>query len=144
MSLAPGLTERLVNGARAADFGCGTGHAVVLLAQAFPRSTFVGYDLAVDAVERARTEAARAGVDNAHFEVRDIARRHHDDPYDAVFAFDTVHDLVDPSGTLRTLHDALVPGGAFVMTEPSVSSRLEENIGNPIAPWVTASARCTA
>ena len=73
LPLVPGLAARLAAGARVADVGCGTGHAMVLLAAAFPASTFVGYDLAEDAVARARSEAAAAGLANARFEVRDAA-----------------------------------------------------------------------
>ncbi|HSH41731.1 MAG TPA: methyltransferase domain-containing protein [Arenicellales bacterium] len=136
LPLVPGLSRRLSEGARVADLGCGTGHAAVLLAQAFPASTFVGYDLAADAIERARAEAASAGVDNARFEVGDIGHLDGDGPFHAIFAFDTVHDLVDPAGVLRAARDALVPGGIFLMAEPTVSSRLDENMDNPIAPWI--------
>jgi trans-aconitate methyltransferase len=68
-----------------ADVGCGTGHATVLLAGAFPASTFVGYDLAADAIARARSEAAAAGLANARFEVRDATRLAVTEPFDAVF-----------------------------------------------------------
>ena len=72
LRLVPGLAGRLAAGARVADVGCGTGHAMVLLAAAFPASSFTGYDLAPDAIARARSEAA--GLPNARFEVRDAAR----------------------------------------------------------------------
>lgn len=136
LPVAGGLPERLAQGARLADIGCGTGHAIVLLAKAFPDSTFVGFDLAEDAIDQARAEASRAGVDNAHFDVRDIARLGVDEPFDAVMCFDTVHDLVDPAGVLRAAHEALVPGGTFLMSEPTVSSNLEENADHPMAPWI--------
>lgn len=135
LAVAPDLAGRLRAGARVADLGCGTGHAVVLLAQAFPRSTFVGYDLASDAIEAASAEAGEAGVDNARFEVRDIARLD-GERYDAVLTFDTVHDLADPEGTLRATYAALEPGGTFLMVEPTVSSNLEDNVDDPKAPWI--------
>src|SRR6478735_10317476 len=74
--LAPGLTDRLRAGARAADVACGTGHALVLLADAFPASTFTGYDLDADAIGRARDEAAGNGLSNVSFEVCDVATLH--------------------------------------------------------------------
>jgi SAM-dependent methyltransferase len=131
---APGLRETLTGGAKAADVACGTGHAIVLLAREFPRSTFTGYDMDEDAIARARAEAAAAGLTNAHFEVRDVAGLNVDDPLDAVFVFLAIHDMVAPAAVLSCINEALVPGGIFFMKEPRVSSDLAENIGNPFAP----------
>jgi SAM-dependent methyltransferase len=136
LPLVPGLGERLAAGARVADVGCGTGHAMVLLAGAFPASTFVGYDLADDAIARARSEAA--GLANARFEVRDAARLAVQEPFDVMFVFDAVHDQVDPVAVLKRIHAALAPGGTFVMVEPRASSDVEGNRGNPLAPTLYA------
>jgi SAM-dependent methyltransferase len=136
LPLAPGLTDRLAAGARVADIGCGTGHAVVLMAQAYPASTFVGYDLAEDAIGRARGEAAAAGLDNVHFEVCDAAQLAVDDPFDVVFTLDAIHDQVDPAAVLARIHAALAPGGSYLMVEPAASSNLEDNLANPIAPFM--------
>jgi SAM-dependent methyltransferase len=136
LPLVPGLAERLAAGARVADVGCGTGHAIVLLAAAYPASTFVGYDLAADAVARARAEAAAAGLDNVRFEVRDAARLAVEQPFDVVFVFDAIHDQVDPDQVLDRIHAALAAGGTFVMVEPRASSNLEDNLANPLAPWL--------
>jgi SAM-dependent methyltransferase len=132
--LVPGLAERLAAGARVADVGCGTGHAIALLAAAYPRSTFVGYDLATDAIARARAEAAAAGLANARFEVRDAARLTTDEPFDVAFVFDAVHDQAAPAAVLERIHDALAPGGTFVMVEPRAATDLAGNLGNPVAP----------
>src|SRR5712691_9394409 len=67
-----GLPERLSTGLRVADLGCGTGHAINLMAREYPRSDFVGYDIAEDAIERARAEARAMGLRNARFEVVDV------------------------------------------------------------------------
>jgi SAM-dependent methyltransferase len=134
--LAPGLADRLAGGARAADVACGTGHALVVLAQAFPASTFVGYDLDEESIGRARSEAAGLGLGNVSFEVRDVTTLPVDPPFDAVFVFDAIHDQVDPRGVLGAIHAALVPGGTFLMKEPRVSSNLEDNVGNPFAPLI--------
>jgi SAM-dependent methyltransferase len=136
LPLVPGLVERLAAGARVADVGCGTGHALTLMGRAYPGSTFVGFDLAEDAVARARSEAA--GLGNVGFEVRDVARLTVEQPFDVVFVFDAIHDQVDPAGVLERIHDALAPGGSFVMVEPRVSSNLEDNVGNPMAPMLYA------
>lgn len=138
LPLASGLSERLTAGVRVADIGCGTGHAIVLLAQAFPASEFIGYDLAEDAVAAARAEAAEAGLINARFEVCDVAGLTIEQPFDVVFVFDAIHDQVDPAGVLARIHDALAPGGLFFMFEPRAASNLEDNIGNPLAPWLYA------
>src|SRR5918995_7040058 len=104
LPLVPGLPERLAAGARVADVGCGTGHALVCMAAAYPASTFVGYDLAEDAIARARSEAAAAGLANARFEVRDAAGLTVEQPLDVVFVFDAIHDHVDPAAVLGRIH----------------------------------------
>ncbi|WP_409331577.1 class I SAM-dependent methyltransferase [Trujillonella humicola] len=134
--LVDGLGERLAAGARVADVGCGTGHAVNLLARAHPRAAVTGYDLAADAIGRARAEAADWGLPNARFEVRDATDLPTDPPFTAVFAFDAIHDQADPAGVLRRIHDALEPGGVFVMLDIKAASALEDNVGNPLAPWL--------
>jgi SAM-dependent methyltransferase len=130
------LPFRLADGIRVADVGCGTGHAVNLMARAYPRSTFVGYDLAPDALGNARREAAELGLTNATFEMLDGTQVPVDPPFDAVFAFSTIHDLADPVTTLARIHRALVPGGAFVMVDIKASSRLHDNMDIPWAPWL--------
>ncbi len=132
------LPDRLERGIRVADVGCGTGHAANLLARHFPASTFVGYDIAPDAIDRAREEAAAWGLTNATFEVLDATRLPVDPPFDAVFAFDTVHDLVDPRGVLARIHDALTPGGTLVVYDVNASSDLADNLAHPLAPFIYA------
>jgi SAM-dependent methyltransferase len=134
LPLATGLGDQLASGARVADVACGTGHALVLLARAFPKSTFVGFDLDDGAIARARAEAGGAGLSNVHFEVRDAARLESDQLFDVVFVFDAIHDQVDPMGVLERIHSALVEGGTFVMKEPHAADKLEDNLDNPMAP----------
>lgn len=136
LPLAGGLKARMAEGIRAADVGCGTGHAINLMARSFPRSTFVGYDLAADAIAAARAEAADYGLANASFEVVDVARMPVEPPLDAVFAFDAIHDQFDPVAVLDRIHAALVPGGTFLMVDIKAASALEDNVGNPLAPWM--------
>ena len=134
LPLAPGLSEKLSAGARVAEFACGAGHALVLLARAFPASTFVGYDLDEGAITRARAEAAGAELSNVTFEVRDIARLRVDAPFDVVFMMDALHDQVDPRAVLARVREALAPHGLFFLREPHAADRLEDNVGNPTAP----------
>lgn len=134
LPLAGDLKSRLEEGIRVADIGCGTGHAINLMARAFPHSTFVGYDLADDAIAAAAAEAADYGLANASFEVADVARMPIDPPFDAVFAFDAIHDQADPAAVLGRIYSALMPGGTFVMMDTKAASALEDNVGNPFAP----------
>jgi SAM-dependent methyltransferase len=131
--LVPGLVEKLETGAHVADVACGTGHALIVLARAFPASTFVGYDLDEGAIARARAEADGAGLRNVRFETCDAARLTVRDPFDAVFVFDAIHDQVDPAAVLARIHEMLRPGGSFFMKEPHAADTLEENAMNPMA-----------
>lgn len=134
--LVPGLLERLEAGVRVADVACGTGRALVNLASAYPASTFVGYDLDPLGVERCRRTAEERGIANLSFEVADAAALVADEPFDAVFVFNALHDQASPEGMLARIHEALAPGGLLILNEPRLSSRLEENIGNPMAPFI--------
>ena len=136
--LVAGLEDRLRFGISVADVGCGTGHSTNLLAAAFPASRFIGYDLAADAIERGRDEANSLGLSNVEFEVLDVTKLPPEPRLDAVFAFDAIHDQTDPAGALRAVFGALEPGGVFVMVDIRASSHLENNIGNPFAPWLYA------
>ena len=133
LPMAPGLTETMAAGGRAADFACGTGHALVVLGQAFTESTFIGYDSDPFAIERARAEAAQFGLENVTFELTDILKVEPAEPLDAAFMFDALHDQVDPTGVLATVHQALKPGGTFLLREPHAADDLAGNLGNPMA-----------
>jgi SAM-dependent methyltransferase len=136
LPLTGDLQRRLDDGIAVADIGCGTGHSTNLMAQAHPRSTFVGYDLAPEAIDLAQREAGALGLRNVDFAVRDVTRLPEDSRFGAVFAFDAVHDQRDPAGVLAEVHRSLEPGGVFVMTDINLSSRLEDNVGNPLAPLI--------
>jgi SAM-dependent methyltransferase len=134
LTRVPGLTERLGAGIRVVDVGCGTGHAINVMAQAFPASMFVGYDLAADAIERARAEAETMRLSNARFEVLDVTTLPADPAFDLVTAFDAIHDQVAPRTVLRRVHDALAPDGTFYMVEFKFASDVGQNVANPFAP----------
>ena len=136
LPLLPVVRGRLQAGARVADIGCGTGHSAVVLATAFPASTILGIDVAEDAIARANAEADALDVTNARFEVADAARFSAGEPFDVVFSFDAIHDQVDPRGAVERIFEALTSGGVYVMVEPAASSYLEDNIDNPMAPWL--------
>jgi 2-polyprenyl-3-methyl-5-hydroxy-6-metoxy-1,4-benzoquinol methylase len=136
LPLAKDLPERLEEGIRVADIGCGTGHAINVMAREYPNSTFAGYDFGEEAIGRARAEATDMGLTNARFEVLDVTQLPSDPNFDLITSFDSIHDQRDPATTLRRVAGALAPGGVYFMVEPKASSNLEDNIGNPFAPYI--------
>jgi len=136
LPLVKGLPERLNAGVRVADVGCGTGHAINLMAREYPRSSFVGFDLGESAIARARAEASEMRLTNARFERLDVATLPAEPKYDVITSFDAIHDQRDPSGVLRRIAAALAPEGLYVMMEPRASSRLADNLANPFAPYM--------
>ncbi len=96
LPLAGDLSDRLTEGIRTADIGCGTGHALNLMARAYPASRFVGYDLSVETIERAQQEVRDYAVSNVAFEVLDVSQLPADPPFRHL-AFDAMHDQVDPA-----------------------------------------------
>ena len=132
LPLVPDTTAKLRAGARVADVGCGTGQALIALARAFPAITATGYDVHQPAVERARRAAAEAGLaDRISFEVLDVAAGL-PESFDVITTFDVVHDAVDPLGLLRSIRDALRPGGTYLCLEINCSDQAADNTG-PIA-----------
>jgi len=129
----PEVQAVLTRGALVADVGCGHGRALIRLAEAFPASRFIGYDVHAPSVARAATAADAAGVaDRVRFEQRD-ASAGLPEPYDVITAFDMVHDTVAPRALLRAIRDALRPAGRFLCLEFNMPERLEDDIGNPLA-----------
>jgi SAM-dependent methyltransferase len=125
----PAVREKLERGALVADVGCGRGRAAVKMAQAFPRSRFVGYDVFGPVLEDARRRARMAGVDGrVTFHQLDVATGL-PESYDVITTFDVIHDSVDPLGMLRSIRRALKPDGRYVMLEIHASEKLEDNRG---------------
>ena len=135
-----GMTDRLREGITVADVGCGEGHAVNLLARAFPRSSFVGYDFGEEAVAAARDEAAAWGLPNARFEVLDVAQLAEESAYDLVTTFDAVHDQAHPATVLANIRRALRPDGRYLMVDIKASSNLEDNLDLPWASFLYAAS----
>ena len=105
-----------------------------VLAREFPTSTFVGYDIAEDAIAQGRKEANEMALSNSTFDVVDVTHLPNDPKFDLITAFDAVHDQKAPDAVLRSANRALASGGTFLMIEFKFSSRVEENVGNPFAP----------
>ena len=134
LPVVPGLVERLEAGIDVADIGCGSGHAINLMAQAFPMSRFVGYDFSNDGVEGGTQEAAAMRLRNTRFEAKDVADLDAPDSFDLITAFDTIHDQAQPRKVLREIADALRTGGTFLMVDIAASSNVEDNIDHPLGP----------
>ena len=136
LPLAPGVVERLTDGIDVLDVGTGAGHAVNVMARAFPNSRFLGVDISKEGVGLGRAEAEQWGLANATFQVADAAEL--TGPFDLITAFDTIHDQAQPTKALAAIADALADDGVFLMGDIAMSSNLEDNIGNPLAPTVFA------
>ena len=135
-----GVTDRLESGIDVADIGCGEGHAINLLARAYPRSTFVGFDFSQDAVEAGRREAREWGLSNARFEVLDVATLAEESAYDLITTFDAIHDQAHPATVLANVRRALRPDGTYLMVDINASSNLEDNLDLPWASFLYAAS----
>jgi ubiquinone/menaquinone biosynthesis C-methylase UbiE len=129
-----GLAEHLKQGLRVLDIGCGTGHAMNILAREFPNSRFYGYDIAEDAIESARAEAKKMHLTNSSFELVDVTYLPSEPKFDVITAFDAIHDQKAPESVLRSANQALAPEGTFLMIEFKFSSNVEDNVKNAFAP----------
>lgn len=136
LPLADGLVERLRAGANVADVGCGSGHAVNLMARAFPASRCTGIDFSEEGLTAGRDEASRLGLANATFVAQDVAQLDDADAYDVITAFDAIHDQAHPARVLENIYRALRPGGIFLMVDVKASSSVEDNVGVPFAPYL--------
>jgi 2-polyprenyl-3-methyl-5-hydroxy-6-metoxy-1,4-benzoquinol methylase len=126
-----GVVEKLRAGASVADVGCGLGASTVIMARAFDRSTFVGFDIHEPSIQAARTAAIEAEVDHrAKFEIASAT----DVPgegYDLVCRFDALHDMGDPVGAARRIRQAMAPDGTLLLVEPNAGDAVEQNL-NPV------------
>jgi len=136
LPLIPGMVERLRQGIDVVDIGCGSGHAVNVMARAFPNSRFSGYDFSEEGIAAGQAEATDWGLANARFAVRDVATIDEPAAYDLVTAFDTIHDQAQPTRVLDVISRALRPDGTFLMVDIAASSHLEDNLEHPLAPML--------
>ena len=126
-----GVKEKLESGGRAADVGCGHGASTILMAQAFPKSHFWGFDYHPPSIDKARAAAAAAGVgDRTTFEVAP-AKGYPGENYDLVAFFDCLHDMGDPAGAARHVLSTLAGTGVWMVVEPMANDTVEGNL-NPV------------
>jgi len=126
-----GLEEKLQAGARVADVGCGHGASTILMSQAYPKSTFVGFDYHQPSIDYARRNAEEAGLsDRVTFEVAK-AKDYSGTGYDLVAFFDSLHDMGDPVGAAKHVLGTLKSDGSWMIVEPFANDKVEDNL-NPI------------
>jgi len=136
LPLVPGLVDRLRDGIDVADVGCGSGHAINLMAEAFPRSRFVGFDISDTGLAAATAEASRKALTNVRFEKRDAARLGETARYDLITTFDSVHDQAGPDLVLAGIAQALRPAGVYLCVDIAASSKLSDNLDHPLGPFM--------
>jgi 2-polyprenyl-3-methyl-5-hydroxy-6-metoxy-1,4-benzoquinol methylase len=126
-----GVVEKLKSGAKVADIGCGHGWSTVMMAKAFPKSTFIGYDFHPSSIEEAQAHAKTHGVSaNTRFEVG-LAKDYPGKDYDLVTCFDCLHDMGDPAGASAHIRQSLKSDGTWMIVEPMAGDTLEQNL-NPV------------
>ena len=137
LPLVPGLTDRLEEGIRVADLGCGRGRALAELARRYPRSSFVGMDLSEEAI--AWATQATADLDNIRFEARDLTTFDTDaepEAFDLVTTFDAVHDQASPLALLKGIRRSLAEDGVYLMQDIDGHSDHHANLDHPFGPFL--------
>jgi len=123
-----GVVPKLQSGAQVADVGCGLGASTIIMAKAFPKSKFLGFDYHLESIEWARNDAVTQGVaQNADFEVA-MAKDFRGKNYDLVTFFDCLHDMGDPVGAVEHVRKSLKPDGTLMVVEPFAHEHVEENM----------------
>jgi 2-polyprenyl-3-methyl-5-hydroxy-6-metoxy-1,4-benzoquinol methylase len=121
------VVPKLERGAKVADVGCGLGASAIIMAQAYPKSRFFGYDSHPASIDLARRRAADAGVgDRVTFEVAS-ATEFPGREYDLLCHFDCLHDMENPTGAARRVKETLASGGTWMIVEPFAADRREDN-----------------
>jgi 2-polyprenyl-3-methyl-5-hydroxy-6-metoxy-1,4-benzoquinol methylase len=125
-----GVCEKLERGAKVADVGCGRGVSSLVMAEAYPKSTFIGFDFHNASIDYANAAARQSGLTNVRFEVA-TAKHYPGAAYDLVAFFDCLHDMGDPVGAMNHTRKALKPDGTAMLVEPLAGDSLADNL-NPV------------
>jgi len=136
-----GIVPMLEKGAKVADVGCGHGASTVIMAKAYPKSTFHGFDFHARSIEQARERAADAGVGDRVQFTQATASDFPGSDFDLVCFFDCLHDMGDPVGAVQRAHKALKPGGSVLLVEPYANDELDDNL-NPVGRLFYAASTC--
>lgn len=128
-----GVTQKLEAGAKVADIGCGVGFSTLLMAKAYPNSSFVGFDFHEPSIAKAREHAvAHRVADRVRFDTA-LAKEIDERDFDLVTVFDCLHDMGDPRGCAEHVKNMLKPGGTWMICEPIAGDSPQDNIGNPVS-----------
>jgi 2-polyprenyl-3-methyl-5-hydroxy-6-metoxy-1,4-benzoquinol methylase len=127
------VTDKLREGAKAADVGCGSGRATLEMAAAYPNSEFHGYDLAEVAIRFARENLASTGLTNVNFHHADAVALPSDASFDLVLTWDCLHDMTDPAAAMRAIRGAIKPDGTWLIVDIAGQPTPEENHDHPLA-----------
>lgn len=131
----PGAQDLLEDGISLADVGCGSGHALLILAEAFPASSFVGIDFSQEVLDVGAKRANERGLDNVEFIALDAAEIDMPEAFDIVMSFDAIHDQAHPDRVLSNIERALRPDGTYVCAEPKAHTALADNMAEPAAAY---------
>lgn len=134
LPLIPEINDKLSNGIKVLDIGCGRGHAINLMGKAFPKSKFTGCDISREGISSAKEEAKNLGLKNVQFEIKDALLVEELGKFDLITAFDTIHDQTQPTKVLKAINASLNNEGFFLMQDIAASSKVEKNIGSLLAP----------
>lgn len=136
LPLVPGIAARLEAGIDVLDIGCGQGHAINLMAQAYPNSRFRGYDFSEQGIGAAKREAEELKLTNVQFRVQDLTLLDEPNNYSLVTAFDVIHDQAKPTQVLDAVYRALTPDSVFLMVDIRASSHVHENLEHPLGAFL--------
>lgn len=141
LPLASGLVNKLEQGIRVLDVGCGRGRALILLAELYSNSTFVGVDLSQDAINYANNEVHAKGLKNISFATKDVTdfdKDNTDEQFDLITTFDAVHDQAKPLNVLMGIFNALKDDGIYLMQDIHASTHVQNNMEHPVGPLLYA------
>jgi ubiquinone/menaquinone biosynthesis C-methylase UbiE len=136
LPLLPDIEFKLETGINVADVGCGSGLALMHLAERFPKSHFTGLDFSNEAIANARGIAEKRGLHNVEFLVQDAVKWHSREEFDLVFTFDAIHDQARPDIVLENIYHSLCPGGVYLMQDIGASSYVQNNSLHPLGPTI--------
>ncbi|MCE0722599.1 MULTISPECIES: class I SAM-dependent methyltransferase [Legionella] len=136
LPLVDGLIERLESGITVLDIGCGYGKAINMMAEKFVNSTFYGYDICPETIEKAQMEAESKEISNVFFQRQDLAQWQDEEKFDFITAFDVIHDQAHPEVVLKNVYHALKANGVFLAQDIKTSTFVENNIDHILGPLI--------